>query len=81
MLTRSFAGFFDPMQTAYQADADAMLDTALEAATEWIARMDGEIWLVMCSCYQLCEPRRVTLTDADALAKMARVFAEQMEEL
>lgn len=43
-------------------------------------RDGGEAWLVMCSCYQLCEPRRVTLTDASALARMARVFAEQLTE-
>lgn len=76
------AGFFDPGEIAYREDAQAMADEAIENATAWLANAESEVWLVMCSCYQLCEPRRVTLTDASALAKMARVFAEQfMEEL
>lgn len=75
------AGFFDPMEVPYQADVQAMAEEALEAATAWLANARGEVWLVMCSCYQLCEPRRVTLTDAGALAKMARVFAEQVQAL
>jgi hypothetical protein len=35
--------------------------------------------LVMCSCYELCEPRRITLTNANAsaLAHMMRIFSEQ----
>jgi len=74
-------GFFDPMDTTYQDDTDAMANEALEDATAWLASAEGEVWLVMCSCYQLCEPRRITLTDASAIAKMARVFGEQMEEL
>ena len=74
-------GFFDPAETRYQADMQAMVDEAIEDATAWLANADGEVWLVMCSCYQLCEPRRVTLTDAGALAKMARVFSEQLEDL
>lgn len=75
------AGFFDPMNTTYQASHQAMANEALENATAWLANAEGEVWLVMCSCYQLCEPRRIILTDASALAKMARVFAEQIGEL
>lgn len=71
-------GFFDPMNTTYQDDAEATANEALEDATAWLASAEGEVWLVMCSAYQLCEPRRVTLTDASSIAKMARVFAEQL---
>lgn len=74
------ASFFDPMEVAYQADVQAMADEALEAATTWLANATGEVWLVMCSCYQLCEPRRITMGDAAALARMARVFGEQFAE-
>lgn len=74
-------GFFDPLETAYREDVQAMADEALENATAWLANAEGEVWLVMCSCYQLCEPRRITLTDAFALAHMARVFGEAMGEL
>jgi len=34
----------------------------------------------MCSCYQLCEPRSITLTDASALARMAHVFGDALAE-
>lgn len=74
-------GFFDPLETEYQEDHQAMANEALENATAWIANAEGEVWLVMCSCYQLCEPRRITLTDASAMARMARAFGEATEEL
>lgn len=74
------AGFFDPMNVPYQEDIEAMADDALEAAMAWLANASGEAWLVMCSCYQLCEPRRISLTDAAALAHMARVFCEQLAD-
>jgi hypothetical protein len=73
-------GFFDPMETEYREDTQAMVDEALENATAWLANAEGEVWLVMCSGYQLCEPSRITLTDAAAMAKMARVFAEYLTE-
>lgn len=69
-------GFFDPLNTRYQSSVQAMADEALETATAWIANAEGEVWLVMCSCYQLCEPRRITLTDASALARLARAIGE-----
>lgn len=74
-------GFFDPADTEYREDMQAMADEAFENATAWLANADGEVWLVMCSCYQLCEPRRITLTDASSLAKMANAFAEQVNSL
>ena len=74
-------GFFDPLEVVCQEDTEAMANEALENATAWLANAEGEVWLVMCSCYQLCKPRRITLTDASAIAYMARVFSEQLEEL
>lgn len=73
--------FFDPMKVEFLEDAQAMTNKALKSAIVWIANAEGEVWLVMCSCYQLCEPRRVVLTDSSALAHMARVFAEQNDDL
>lgn len=73
-------GFFDPAETEYQADPEAMANEALDNAVAWLANAAGEVWLVMCSSYQLCEPRHITLNDASALARMARVFAEQFQE-
>lgn len=75
------AGFFDPLETEYQADVQAMATEAVDNALAWMANAEGEVWLVMCSCYQLCDPRRVTFTDASALAHMARCFGEQLAEL
>lgn len=74
-------GLFDPGKTELQEDAETQVEKELENATAWLANADGEVWLVMCSCYQLCEPRRITLTDASALAHMARVFGEQAREV
>jgi hypothetical protein len=71
------AGFFDPMNVEWNSDVQAMADEALKAATAWLANAQGETWLVMCSCYQLCEPRRVSLRDPMSLAHMVRVFADQ----
>ena len=71
-------GFFNPIEVEYQEDVQAMADEALANATAWLGTADGEVWLVMCSCYQLCEPRRITLDDAAAIAHMARVFGEQL---
>lgn len=76
----TLAAFFDPMDVEYKADQQAQADEALEAATAWLANARGEVWLVMCSCYQLCEPRRIAWGDAAALAHMARVFGEQAPE-
>lgn len=76
----TLAGFFDPADTEYREDVQAMAEDALDNAVAWLANAEGEVWLVMCSCYQLCEPRRITLTDAGALAHLARVFAEQFME-
>lgn len=75
------AGFFDPMNMPYEPDLEKGAADLTEAALAWLAGARGETWLVMCSCYQLCAPRRVTLTDASALAHMMRVFAEQMAGL
>lgn len=73
----TLTGFFDPQDVPYHEDPQQQADEAVEAATAWLANARGEIWLVMCSCYQLCEPRQIVPTDASALARMARVFGEQ----
>lgn len=72
--------FFDPLSVMAQDSPQEMANDALAAAMVWLGNTDGEKWLVMCSCYQLCEPRRITLTDASGLAYMARVFGEQFTE-
>lgn len=73
-------GFFDPLDTKCKDDIQEAANESLENATAWMANCAGEIWLVMCSCYQLCEPRRITLADASALAYMARIFGEVLRE-
>ena len=74
------AGFFDPMGIEHQSNTQAMAEEAVDAAIAWLANAEGEVWLVMCSCYQLCEPRRIVFTDASAIAHMARIFADQIAE-
>ena len=70
-------GFFDPLHGACQKNVRAMVDEAVERATRWMGTVDGEVWLVMCSCLQLCEPKRIRLDDASAIARMAWAFGEQ----
>lgn len=77
----ALVGLFDPTEVEYREDVQAMADEALENATAWLANAEGEVWLVMCSSYQFCEPRRITLTDAAALAKLARVIGESLADL
>jgi hypothetical protein len=72
---------YDPLEhIPYNEDTEALANNALEDAVSWLAMAKGEIWLVMCSCYQLCEPRRITINDAQALAHMARRFGEEIAE-
>ena len=67
------------MNVEFSADTDAMIEQALDAATAWLeaAMPQGEVWLVMCSGYQLCEPRRISYSDT-SVAHMARRFTEQL---
>jgi hypothetical protein len=67
-------GLFDPTEAEYRKNVHAMVEEALENA-------NSEVWLVMCSCCQLCEPRRITLTDASALAKLARMIGESFADI
>ncbi len=70
--------FFDPQETEWRSDTRKMIDEANQAALTWLASGKGETWLVLCSCYQLCEPRPIGLDDPSALAHMARVIGEQL---
>jgi len=75
----------DPLNLAYRTKEEGgvsrMIQESLDDAVAWMNEHPGEFWLVMCSCYQLCQPRRVSLTDSEAMADMARVFGEQFEEI
>ena len=74
-------GFFNPKDTPYRSDVQAMATEAVNNAAAWLANPVGEVWLVFCSGYQLCQPQRITLHDGAGLATMARVFAEQFIEI
>lgn len=59
---------------------------ALKVTRQWLddAEFDGgantEIWFVHCSCYQLCEPRRIATTVAPAMAFLAGKIGEEIFE-
>lgn len=76
------AGFFDPAEVEFNNNRNVMANDAFEAATAWLANAQGhgEVWLVMCSCGTLCDPRRIELHDAGALAHLGRVIAEQFAD-
>lgn len=72
---------FDPMNIPVMDTLEESVEASINTALGWLSAIgDDEAWLVMCSCYQLCEPRRITPDDAGALASMANRFAEQFEE-
>lgn len=71
-------GFFDPADVPDVVDsAQEAAEAAMNNAIAWLANAQGETWLVMCSCCQLCEPRRVSMDDAASIAHMARVLGDQ----
>lgn len=70
---------FDPAEVEYNSDAQTMADVALNDSINWIKHLDGEAWLVTCSGYQLCNPRRITLTDAAAVSALARAIGEAVQ--
>jgi hypothetical protein len=48
--------------------------------TDWLSKAVGETWLVMCSCYELCEPIYIDRRNVLDLAHCARMLAEEMGE-
>jgi hypothetical protein len=46
-------GFFNPKDTPYRSDVQAMATEAVNNAAAWLANPVGEVWLVFCSGYQL----------------------------
>jgi hypothetical protein len=55
-------------------------EEALDAAFLF-ADADGvDVWLVMCSCYQLCEPVRINIDDNEDVAYLSRVICDEFEK-
>ena len=50
-----------------EAEAKAVIDAAIQ---------HGEAWFGMCSSYQFCEPRKMTIDDPTLLAKIMRLSVE-----
>ena len=73
---------FNPLDHAYERDM--LSETATEALTasiRWANETEGEIWMVMCSCRQLCEPERLLQTDATGWAKFGRRLGDALIEM
>jgi len=62
---------FTPMELPMDSDWRA-------ATVDWIDNAEGEIWLAMCSCGQLCEPRRIG--NVAAVATVITIFEDEYEE-
>ena len=73
-------GLFVLGDVEYQANTQAMAVEAVNAATAWLAHAEGEVWLVFCSSYQLCEPRKIAPNDPADMAHLARVIGEMIAE-
>lgn len=70
-------GFFDPGAMPYRDNRAQQVRETAHAALAWTAETDGEVWIVMCSAGQLCDPRRIVITDAKSLAHLMRALAER----
>lgn len=70
---------FDPLEHApYSDDPSESATDALGASIEWARQAEGEVWLVMCSCYQLCEPEPFSWLDARAVARLGRLIGDSL---
>jgi carboxylesterase type B len=70
---------FELGSAAYQKSRQAMADAAFEAAMAWFNRHQGaeeEIWLVLCSCYELCNPEKISLADPESVARVGNIIGE-----
>lgn len=73
---------FNPLDHAYERDTLSESATeALTASIGWANEAKGEIWMVMCSCRQLCEPELLLQTDALGWAKFARRVGDELADL
>ena len=76
------AELFNPLDHAYERDALSETATeALAASIRWANEAKGEIWMVMCSCRQLCEPEPLLQTDALGWAKFARKVGDELTDM
>ncbi|MCE2722043.1 MAG: hypothetical protein LW865_01975 [Betaproteobacteria bacterium] len=84
MLARFIEGtlveLHDPTSVEFQEDDEAMAEAAIKGAIDWIESTTGEHWLVLCSGYELCEPRQLTHQEPSSYANMARLIAERVIE-
>ncbi len=72
--------FFDAQALPMLDDLDAAIDEACAKALEFVSAPAYEHWLVMCSGYELCEPRKINTDDASA-AVLARRMGEVIRAL
>lgn len=42
---------------------------------DWLQKAEGEIWFVMCSCHELINPKRVSLSDTASTNTVHREFS------
>lgn len=57
---------------------DDSVNSMVKAALAWHCLQDGEVWLVMCSSYELCEPRRLSVEDVASFAKLGNAFVNEL---
>jgi len=73
------AALFDPCDVPHSENTQEMTGEAMLRVLEWM-KEPGEYWLVQCSAYQLCEPRKLSIGNT-SYAHMARMFGEQFAGL
>ena len=68
---------FNPLDRAQEgSNLRGAIDSMIKIVMDWLnLNKKEDIWLVMCSCYQLCEPRKSGILDA---AHVLRVFSDEI---
>lgn len=78
----TLVAIWSPLDLPMEDSHEQAIKAALAAAKLFVASHDQqEKWLVMCSGYQLCEPREITADDPGSYAAMVRRIAEALESV
>ena len=75
--------FFDPGDVPYNPDVRPTTEQFLAIIMDYYEvkiSHNFEVWLVMCSGMQLCEPRMITIHDPTSIPHMLRLCAEGWED-
>ena len=73
---------FNPstIETLSSDDAEQVFNKTRQTTLDWLRQAIGETWSVMCSCYELCDPHPLILTDESALDRFVDQVLRELQE-